>query len=180
MNGDPSTLGIDELRARREELQTLDDAVSYVRRVAQARSDLARSELARRDRDDATNITDELRDVLSDRLLGGPGRPPRPVEDFSEDAHAVALDQLCAEHGFGRLDELEADGVAALIAALDAFEHDISAERQQVFTELDALTDELVARYREQHAGNGNGDAAAADDDHGAADDADDVERGTP
>lgn len=154
MSGEASAFGTDELRARRHELQTLDDAVSYVRRVAQARIDVARSELARRDRADPAEITDDLRDILSDRLLGGPGRPPRPVEDFSEDAHAVTLDQLSADHGFGRLSELDADAITKLIDALGAFERDISAERQQVFTELDALTDELVGRYREQHSGN--------------------------
>ena len=47
MTGD-GTPDLDGLRARRRELQSLDDAVSYVRRVAQARGDLARAELARR------------------------------------------------------------------------------------------------------------------------------------
>ena len=44
----------------------------------------------------------------------------------------------------------EDDAVAELAAALDAFEGEISAQRHEVFAELDDLTEELVRRYREQ------------------------------
>jgi hypothetical protein len=129
---------IDQLRARRKELQEHDDAVSYVRRVAQGRADLARAELARRDSTAALAGPAgqaELRDILADRLLGANGRPPRPAEDFS--GHPLAAE----------LDEME---LTALTEALDVFEAEVSAQRQQLFAELDALTDELVGHYREQ------------------------------
>lgn len=138
-------LSLDDLRARRRELQEIDDAVSYVRRVAQGRADLARAELARRHGADP-----DLRHVLGDRLLGASDRPPRPVEDHSDDPRAVALDQMCAERGFGRLDELSDSAIAELAAALDEFEGNVSGERHQVYDELDDLTDELVRRYSEQ------------------------------
>src|SRR5262245_16969373 len=96
---DPATLELADLRARRLELQELDDVVSYVRRVAQARADLARAELARRAGGDAAELTDDLRGVLADRLLAGSDRPPRPAEDFSEHSRAIELDRLCAAHG---------------------------------------------------------------------------------
>ncbi len=144
---------IDQLRARRKELQEHDDAVSYVRRVAQGRADLARAELARRDSTAAPAGPAgqaELRDILADRLLGANGRPPRPAEDFSGHPLAAELDTLCAEHGFGRMAELDEMELTALTEALDVFEAEVSAQRQQVFAELDALTDELVEHYREQ------------------------------
>ena len=50
---DASTSTSTSCEARRRELQELDDAVSYVRRVAQGRADLARAELARRGGGDA-------------------------------------------------------------------------------------------------------------------------------
>jgi hypothetical protein len=146
---DPAVLDLDQLRAERLELQQLDDVVSYVRRVAQARADLARAELDRRDGSDASELTDDLREVLSDRLLAGSDRPPRPAADFSDHPRAIQLDRLCAEHGFGRLSELEPDELTALIAALDDFERQVSAERHEVFVRLDQLTEELVRRYRE-------------------------------
>lgn len=145
-----AALALDELKARRRALQELDDAVSYVRRVAQGRADLARAELARRGSGDAPQLSDDLAHVLGERLLGESGRPPRPADDFSEHPRAAELDRLCADHGFGRLDELDADELAALAAALDEFEGRVSRERRKVFDELDDLTDELVRRYREQ------------------------------
>lgn len=154
---------LDTVRARRAELQHADDAISYVRRVAQARADLARAEQRRRadGAGDAADITGELRDVLSDRLLGaaGTGRPPRPAEDFSEDPRAVELDERCARSGFGRLDELGDEELAALIADLDEFESQTSAERVAVHGELDELTERLVETYRDQY-----GDAGAAEE----------------
>ena len=153
----PTALGhLDALRRRRHELQADDDAISYVRRVAEARADLTRAEQRRRSEDSArgADITDGLRDVLADRLLGpsGPGRPPRPAEDFSDDHRARALDERCAHLGFGRLDELSEDELAVLLTALDEFEVTVSAERHAVHTELDSLTDQLVEGYRHQYA----------------------------
>lgn len=145
---DAGELTLEELRERRRTLQARDDAVSYVRRVAQGRADLARAELARRKAGDDTPI--DLRHVLGDRLLGSSDRPPRPAEDFSDHPRAVELDQLCADRGFGRLAELEDAAVAELAAALDAFEGEVSQERHEVFAELDELSEELVRRYREQ------------------------------
>jgi len=152
----PETPGdLDALRARRHELQQLDDAVSYVRRVAQARGDLARAELDRRDAPASLERSDDeagLRDVLADRLLAESSRPPRPVEDHSDDPLAVELDTLCAERGFGRLDELDGGEIEQLVSALDEFEQDVSTRRQAIFTELDALTDALVERLHDEHA----------------------------
>jgi hypothetical protein len=150
---DPTSLSLDELRRRRRELQERDDAVSYVRRVAQGRADLARAELTRREAGDAgaaADLTDELRRVLGDRLLGASDRPPRPAEDFSDDPRAEDLDRLCAERGFGRMAELEDAAVAELAVALEAFEGEVSDERRRLFAELDDLSDELVRRYSEQ------------------------------
>ena len=150
MTDQPEALSLDQLRERRRTLQALDDAVSYVRRVAQGRADLARAELARRGSGRDAPLTDDLRDVLGDRLLGASGRPPRPADDFSDDPRAEALDRLCAERGFGRLAELEDAAVAELAVALEAFEGEVSRERHDVFAELDDLSEELVRRYREQ------------------------------
>jgi hypothetical protein len=152
---DPHLMSVDELRQRRAELQALDDAVSYVRRVAQGRADLARDALGRTsdDRDPTpvytrNDLQGELRDVLSDRLLGAEARPPRPAEDFSDHPLAGELDELCAANGFGRLDQLTTAELEQLVGALDDFERDVSVRRKAVFDELDAVTEELVDRYR--------------------------------
>lgn len=153
------SLTLDELRARRSELQGLDDAVSYVRRVAQGRADLARDALTRSSDDgDPTpvyirdDLQTGLRQVLADRLLAAGDRPPRPAEDFSDHPLNADLDALCATRGFNRLDELDRQSLGDLVDALDEFERRISTTRREVFTELDALTEELVTRYRDAAA----------------------------
>jgi hypothetical protein len=68
---DPRALSLEELRALRSRMQMEDDEVSYVRRVAQARVDLVRAELHRRDRGESTDdLSSELRVVLSTHLTG--------------------------------------------------------------------------------------------------------------
>jgi hypothetical protein len=155
MTGEPGEMSLDELRRRRAELQSIDDAVSYVRRVAHGRADLARDAITRASDDSdptpvyaRSDLQGELRDVLADRLLGDEARPPRPAEDFSEHPLSVELDEICAAIGFSRLDRLTTAELEQLVAALDAFDQRVSTQRQEVYAELDALTEELVARYR--------------------------------
>jgi hypothetical protein len=80
--------------------------------------------------------------------LGETSRPPRPAEDFSDHRLSLELDELCAANGFSRLDRLTTAELEHLIAELDGFERRVSEHRRVLFAELDALTDELVGRYR--------------------------------
>ena len=149
---DPSDLSLDELRALRTELQQRDDVVSYARRVAQARLDLVKSEMARR-ADDGL-VSDEVTEVLSQHLTGGggPARPPRPAEDLSDDELSAELDAICAEHHFGRLEELDEPELDTLADAIGEFEQRVSQDRRERFDRLDALSAELVRRYRDGEA----------------------------
>jgi hypothetical protein len=90
--------------------------------------------------------------VLADRLLGDDARPPRPADDFSDHPLAVELDEICAANGFSRLDRLTRGELEHLVAALDAFEQRVSTQRKEVYDELDALTEELVVRYRAEQS----------------------------
>lgn len=145
-------LELSELRATRERLQHDDDVVSYVRRIAQARLDLARWS-ARDDSGDDRDISGELQAVLTRQLVGGEPRPPRPDDVPVEDSALVAdLEALCARFGFSRLEELSDEERSALIEALEAFEAEVSADRRARFEMLDALSAELVRRYRDGEA----------------------------
>jgi len=147
---DPGALSLDELRSLRTELQQRDDVVSYARRVAQARLDLVKTEMARRASDG--DVSDEVTDVLSQHLTGGPGRPPRPAEDLSDDALSAELDGICAEYHYGRVEELSETELTALADAIGEFEHRVSQDRRERFDRLDALSAELVRRYRDGEA----------------------------
>lgn len=152
-NADPAQLTLEELRQLRTQLQREDDVVSYVRRVAQARLDLVRSELARRKRGEHdVDLPSELRIVLSQQLTGGPARPPRPTDELGDDPLSEELDRICAGFGFSRLGELDDGEAHRLAEALTEYERRISTDRRERFDRLDALSAELVRRYREGEA----------------------------
>ena len=149
---DPTEMTLLELRSLRQRLQHEDDAVSYARRVAQARLDLLKSEAARRSDASDAEPTAELRTVLSQHLTGGPARPPRPTEDLSDHPLAVELDEICSAGGLGHLKELDDAELAALTERIAAFESRVSSDRRARFDRLDALSAELVRRYRDGEA----------------------------
>jgi len=149
---DPADLSLEELRSLRHQLQLEDDAVSYARRVAQARLDLVKAEAEHRTSKADVVVDEELRTVLSSHLTGGPARPPRPTEDLSDHPLAVELDELCARSGLGRLKTLDDAQLVVLTEAIAAFEARVSSDRRQRFDQLDALSAELVRRYRDGEA----------------------------
>jgi hypothetical protein len=151
---DPADLSLDELRHLRQQLQHEDDAVSYARRVAQARLDFVKAEMQHRtDHVDVdVDVNDELRSVLSQHLTAGPARPPRPTEDLSDHPLSVELDEVCVAGGLGHLRELDEQGLSALAASIAEFESRLSADRRERFDQLDALSAELVRRYRDGEA----------------------------
>lgn len=147
---DPATLTLDDLRALRFELQGEDDAVSYVRRIAQARLDLVRARIAEVEgQRPVGDLGAELRSVLGHSLTAGSPRPPRPTTDVEDDPLADELDAICAEYGFSRLGELNIEQLVALDGALTEFERRVSDNRQQRYAVLDQLSAELVRRYRD-------------------------------
>lgn len=153
MTDDPSALSLDELRRIRNELQSEDDVVSYARRVAQARLDLARAERSRRERGEAdVDVPSELRVVLSQHLTAGSARPPRPTDDVGDHPIVDELEAICTEFGFSRLNDLDDTQIGQLVDALDEYERRISADRRARFERLDALSAELVRRYRDGEA----------------------------
>jgi hypothetical protein len=151
-DADLRALPLDELRARRAELQRDDDAVSYVRRLTQARLDLVRAEQRRRVERDGGQLAGELPSILGTHLTGGPPRPPRPADDFSDHPLAVRLDELCARHGATDVAELNDDELATFAEHLAEFERARSDERRELFGRIDELSAELVRRYRDGEA----------------------------
>lgn len=158
---DPRSLPLDELRALRGELQRDDDAVSYVRRLAQARLDLVRAEQRRRVEGDVDNLSEELPAILGSHLTGGPARPPRPADDFSDHPLAAELEALSDRMGADDVISMSDDELTAFAEALHHFERVRSHERKELFVRIDTLSAELVRRYRD---GEADVDGLLADD----------------
>jgi len=153
-SGDLAAMSLADVRARRAALQKEEDAVSFVRRVAQGRLDMARDEERRRttgvahDRD----VTDGITRVFATERGGGSNRPPRDTEPETTHPLFVELESLCESVGFGGLRELDSGELAACCAQLADFELRASVRRKELFAEIDALSSELVRRYRESSA----------------------------
>ena len=159
---DPKQLSLVELRALRAKLQNDDDAVSYVRRLAQARLDLVQAEKRRRLDGSPDSLSDELPAILSTHLTGGAPRPPRPADDFSSHPLAEQFDALMDRAGDNDLSALSSEELVKYADALHEFEQARSHERRELFTRIDELSAELVRRYRD---GEANVDGLLAADD---------------
>jgi hypothetical protein len=149
---DPRALTLEELRQLRARRQHDDDAISFVRRLAQGRLDVARAKQRALAAGEQGPSTDELSLILSRNLSGGAARPPRPADDFSDHPLAAELDDIDRRMAGGDVEAMDAPTLRDYAAALEGFEHARSEERREVFAELDALSAELVRRYREGEA----------------------------
>ena len=149
---DPTALTLDDLRSLRADLQREDDAISYVRRLTQARLDFVRSEMRSRAEGTKHDITDEIPNILGSHLTGGAARPPRPVDDFSSHPLALELEALCDDACSTDLPAMTPEELTTYASRLDDFEQLRSHERRDLFARIDKLSAELVRRYRDGEA----------------------------
>ncbi len=156
-----SELDLAGIRAARAELQSQEDAVSFVRRMAQGRLDIARDEQRRRSANMPTsNTATDLAGVFGQEHGGGSARPPRETNVSTDHPLVVELERLCERSGFGSIRTLDVDALQRVIDELAAFENARSGERRALFDQIDALTAELVKRYKD---GGANVDALLND-----------------
>jgi hypothetical protein len=150
---DLSHLDLAGIRAARAALQTQEDAVSFVRRMAQGRLDIARDEQRRRAENLPTSQTaTDLAGVFGQEHGGGSARPPRETNISTDHPLVIELEQLCDRVGFGSIRTLDETALLAVIDELSAFENARSGERRALFDQIDALTAELVQRYKQDGA----------------------------
>src|SRR6187200_2176131 len=96
---DPRQLSLVELRALRARLQNDDDAVSYVRRLAQARLDLVQAEKRRRLDGSTESLSDELPALSGEELI-----------NYADALHAFEQARSHERRElFTRIDELSAE-----------------------------------------------------------------------
>lgn len=146
-----SSLSLVEIRQQRSDLQTQEDAVSFVRRMAQGRLDIARDEQRRRADNTpiSTTVTTNLAGIFGQEHGGGSARPPRETNISPDHVLVRELERLCEDIGFGSLRSLDDESLDQIVTSLLAFESQRSAERRQLFDQIDALTVELVRRYKD-------------------------------
>jgi len=158
----PDAMTTTELRSARAELQMQEDVISFVRRMAQGRCDLARDEQRRRvDGTPASGMSViDIANVFGQEHGGGSSRPPRETNISADHPLVVELEKLCETVGFGELRTLEDEALESAINQIEQFELTRSAERKNLFSKIDALTTELVKRYKD---GGANVDSLLSD-----------------
>ena len=145
----PASLTLPELRTLRTELQNEEDAVSFVRRLAQGRLDVVREEKLKRGVGKSLDAQPEqLAAVFGQQQGGGSARPPRDTEVPAHHPRLAELTALCDTFHFADFADLSLGELDALITALEAFEMVQSTDRKSLFGQIDALSAELVARYK--------------------------------
>ena len=158
----PGAMTTTELRSARAELQMQEDVISFVRRMAQGRCDLARDEQRRRvDGTPASGMSViDIANVFGQEHGGGSSRPPRETNISADHPLVVELEKLCETVGFGELRTLDDEALESAIDQIEQFELTRSAERKNLFSKIDALTTELVKRYKD---GGANVDSLLSD-----------------
>ena len=154
-------LSLADIRAQRSASQLHEDAVSFVRRIAQGRLDIARDELRRRiDNEPLLDVATDLAQVFGQEHGGGSARPPRETIISADHPLVVELESLCEELGFGSIRTLDETSLRTAIDELAKFELLRSVERRVLFDTIDGLTAALVKRLK---SGGANVDALLND-----------------
>lgn len=146
---DPSQMSLEDLRAERDRLRQIEDAVSFVRRLAQGRIDLVTAMLtSRRDGTGEVSVADIVRSGVGPAPGTGSARPPRETHVEADHPLLMEFEQLCDRLGFDDMTESSTERLEALESGLRAFESEQSEIRRRLFGQIDALTAELVERYK--------------------------------
>jgi hypothetical protein len=150
---DPASLSIEELRQRRAEVQAVEVALSYQRRMAQGRLDIVAAERQRRadggEPLDHERMVARLSEILAQRTRApGVGRLPQLMAPEPSEAETPELDAIAGPGVLASLTELGDAEVEQLVADLTEFEMRCSSLRRELHDRIDLLQAEVVRRYR--------------------------------
>jgi hypothetical protein len=151
---DLASLSLDELRARRERSQAVENSLSYVRRLIHGRLDIVRGELERRrsgaERSELDAIIARLPELLADGSRSDAlPRPPQDMEPGADaDALVAELEVRVPASVIGSLPDLDDDRLAEVAETLTAHEREISVGRNDLHGVIDRLHAEIITRYQ--------------------------------
>jgi hypothetical protein len=151
-------LPLETVREMRAECQVLENALSYIRRLAQGRLDIVGAELERRraggDPHDLSDLIGRLPDILADRgSAGGLGRPPQELtlEDLTAE-YTAEVDAILSPAAVGSLVQSDDAELGDIRDRLEAYERQASAHRHELHAIIDRLQAEIARRYRSGEA----------------------------
>ena len=148
ISSDIATCGPTELRDLRTRLENVENQMSYVRRVAQSRVDLARSELSQRTAgrtsSELSDVIRRLPDVLSESAApSGTSRFADPEID-PDPVYSVDLDSIVPPMMMLEIGQLSRGELREVIVRLESVEARTSVQRRIVQERLDRIHDRIA------------------------------------
>lgn len=141
----------DTRRAIRSRLESVENQLSYVRRVAQSRLDLARSELGQRTsgraRSDLADVIRRLPDVLAENVAPS-GLSRHADTDLDPDpAFTAELDELVSPMQMLDVGQLSRRELRHIVVQLETFEAHLSVQRRIVQERITEVNDAIAHDY---------------------------------
>lgn len=148
---DLSTVDLAELRGLRSKLESVENGLSYARRIVQGRLDTLGLEVDRRQNgDDGGGMVTKLAGAMAEHSRGsGMPRPPAELEP-PEWAHRIIeeLDEVLTPNQIADLGSLSDDELTEAVANVARIEETLSTARRGLHGRIDRVQAELVDRYR--------------------------------
>ncbi|MCP3937984.1 MAG: hypothetical protein GY708_21760 [Actinomycetia bacterium] len=140
----------DDLAERSKRLRCVEGQMSYLRRVAQSRIDVARSELseraAGRQSSDLSDIIRRLPDVLAERGVSSSQAGVVAPDIEIDPGYAEDLDSVVSPVRMLEIGSISRTELRELVVRLEAEEARISVQRRLVQKRLDQIDEEIARR----------------------------------
>ena len=151
-----SDIDVDTLRSMRREAVEVETEVSYVRRLAQARTEILQAELdRRRDGGSIADLIARLPEILADkgpRTAAANARVPEILAPSMSISWSRGTEYLIADDTLVNLPTLTEDELRETIDALHELEGEVSTTRRQLHGVIDAIEDVLGPRLTDAEA----------------------------
>jgi hypothetical protein len=150
---DLADIDLDELRSRRDTAEDVETQISYYRRLLHGRMDLLNFELRRRSGEEQRTLLEALPEILATGMVFGTEPNLRHIETMPPIPTTTGrrlIDKIMDDGILTDLPDLEEAEIHEAIDRLRDVEAQLSTQRRQLHSVIDALQDEIVARYRSQ------------------------------
>jgi hypothetical protein len=141
---------LDELRDMKNECSDVENALSYLRRLAQARMEILEAEVSRRERGGTVeDLVADLPRILSaesGRSTIATTRMPPPDAPRTELHWPDGREQLVEDTTLANLPVISREELDSTLGRLRDFEQELSDLRRQMHGVIDALEREIAAR----------------------------------
>ena len=150
---DIAAIDLRDLRERRVTAEDVEAQISYYRRLLHGRMDLINFELSRRRGEEERTLLEALPEILASEMVFGTEPNLRYIETMPPLPTITGrrlIDKIMDDGILTELPDLSDDEIHEAIDRLREVENQLSAQRKRLHIVIDALQDEIVARYRTQ------------------------------